>query len=545
MNFKHIKQMKQFIFYTLVGVLALSAVGCQDLAVENKNSPDRAVAFAQPGDVVNLISGVWTDYWSAVQWCGGGGAFFYSTLADENSSSWANWGMRDMSSEPRIGWDNSATYSRRGSTEGPWFRHYRGISNANDALQAITRAEEEESADNNAFTRDGHDTAQLRAFAKMNQGLMHGMLSLIFDQAFVFDETVDLENDVLELRPYAEVNQEAIRMLEEARAIASANSFSIPWIWGLELSSQDMVKLINSFIARFTVQVARDEAARAAVNWGNVIGLIDAGITEDFVPVGADDGSQQFDCLKFYGQNGTTWSRADYRTIGPADESGGYDDWLAKMNSGDYRSVRVFNIVTADRRIVGSADDPTVDGTDFQYQGNNGPFPAARGYYHYSSHNHKRYQYYLLADANGPMPHMILTEMHMYKAEGLLRTGGSTDEVAELLNITRVSRGQLNPAMGSDAAGSSTDAQSHLDSASLWAKLKHERRIETFQTAGGLAYFDDRGMGDLVTGTPVHFPVPGRELETLGLQNYTFGGVGGVGGAPIAGRFETDNSRPR
>ena len=532
--------MKQFIFYTLVGVLALSAVGCQDLVVENKNSPDRAVAFAQPGDVVNLVSGTWPDYWLGIQNCGNG-ALFFSTLADENSSSWANWGMRDMSSEPRIAWDNSSTYSRASSTREPWFDNYRGISNANDALQAIIRAEEEESVDNNIFTRDGHDTAQLKAFAKMNQGLMHGTLSLIFDQAFVFDENVDLENDALELRPYMEVNQEAIRMLEEARAIASANSFSIPWIWGLNLTSQDMVKLINSFIARFTVQVARNEAERAAVNWGNVAGLIDAGITEDFTPVGNDDGAVAWDCLKFYGQNGTTWSRADYRTIGPADESGGYDDWLAKP----LRDRLVFNIVTADRRIVGSADDPAVDGTDFQYQGNNGPFPAARGVYHYSSHNHKRYQSYLLADANGPMPHMILTEMHMYKAEGLLRTGGSTDEVAELINITRVARGMLNPAMGSDAAGSSTDAQSHMDSASLWAKLKHERRIETFQTAAGLAYYDDRGLGDLVTGTPIHFPVPGRELETLGLQNYTFGGVGAEGGAPTAYRFETDDSLPR
>lgn len=533
--------MKQFTFYTLIGVLALGSVGCQDLAVENKNAPDRAVAFAQPGDVVNLVSGTWLDYWSSTQWCGRGGALFYSTLADENSSSWANWGMRDMSSEPRIAWDNSSTYSRASSTREPWFGHYRGISNANDALQAITRAEEEESPDNNAFTRDGHNTAQLKAFAKMNQGLMHGMLSLLFDQAFVFDETVDLENDVLELRPYAEVNQEAIRMLEEARTIFSANSFTTTWIWGLSLSSQDMVKLINSFIARFTVQVARDAAERAAVNWSNIIGLVDAGISEDFVPVGGDDGNTQFDCMKFYGQNGTTWSRADYRTIGPADESGGYADWLSKS----LRERFVFNIVTADRRIVGSANDPTVDGTDFQYQGNNGPFPAARGVYHFSSHNHKRYQQYLLAKANGPMPHMILTEMHMYKAEGLLRTSGSTNDVAELLNITRVERGQLNPAMGSDPAGSPTDAQSHLDAASLWAKLKHERRIETFQTAGGLAYFDDRGLGDLVTGTPIHFPVPGRELETLGLQNYTFGGVGGVGGAPIAGRLESDGSRPR
>ena len=532
--------MKQLTLYTLIGVLVLSVVGCQDLAVENENSPDRAVAFAQPGDVLNLVSGTWVDYWGSIQYCPNGPMFF-STIADENSSSWANWAMRDMSSEPRIAWNNSSTYVRASVGREPWFDNYRGISNANDALQAISRAEEAESVDNNVFTRDGHDTAQLKAFAKMNQGLMHGSLSLIYDQAFVFDETIDLENDVLELQPYAVVSQEAIRMLEEARAIASANSFSIPWIWGLTLSSQDMVRLINSFIARFTVQVARDPAERAAVNWNTVIGLVDDGITEDFIPVGNDDGSVAWDCLKFYGQNGTTWSRADYRTIGPADESGGYNDWLAKP----LRERYVFDVITSDRRIVGSDTDPTVDGTDFQYQGNNGPFPAARGVYHYSSHNHKRYQSYFNNDANGPMPHMILAEMHSYKAEGLLRTGGSTAEVANLINITRVTRGMLNPAQGSDPAGSSADAQSHLDSASLWAKLKHERRIETFQTAAGLAYFDDRGLGDLVTGTPIHLPVPGRELETLGLQNYTFGGVGGDGGAPTAYRVRTDDEVPR
>ena len=549
MKLENVNQMKRIAFYTLLGILSLSAVGCQDLAVENNNAPDRTVAFAQPGDVVNLVKGTFANYWLSIQNCGNG-ALFFSTLADENSSSWANWGMRDMSSEPRIAWDNSSTYSRASSTREPWFDTYRGISNANDALQAITRAEEEESVENNIFTREGYDTARLKAFAKMNQGLMHGTLSLIFDQAFIVDETVDLENDALELRPYMEVNQAAIEMLEGARAIAQAGSFSFTaaedWIWGLDVSSDDMVKLINSFIARLTVQVARDESERAAVNWSEVISRVDAGITEDFSPIGDDDGTTEWDCLKFYGQNGTTWSRADYRTIGPADESGGYSAWLAKPLG----ERLVFDIATADRRIVGDATDLSVDGSDFQYQGNNGPFPAARGVYHYSSHNHKRYQYYNQGNANGAMPHMIMAEMDMYKAEALLRTNGSTSVVADLINKTRVSRGMLNPAAATDAPGSSTDAQSHMDSASLWAKLKHERRIETFQTWAGLAYYDDRGLGDLVTGTPIHFPVPGRELETLGLQSYTFGGVGGTGGAPVAYQRDdylkdSDNARPR
>lgn len=543
------RSMKNNIVYLLAMVLGLGVAGCQDLAVENNNSPDRTIALARPGDVANLIQGTFVDYWLSTQNCSSG-ALLFSTLADENSSSWANWGMRDMSSEPRIAWDNSSTYNRRGSTQEPWFDSYRGISNANDALQAIQRAEEAESVDNNVYTRDGYDTARLKAFAKMNQGLMHGTLSLLFDQAFIVDETVDLENDVLELQPYMEVNAAAISMLEEAKAVASANSFayaaSDDWIYGLEVDSQRMVRIINSFIARFMVQVARSPEERSAVNWGQVINQVDSGIMEDFAPIGDEDGNDgEFDCLKRYGQNGTTWSRADYRTIGPADESGGYDAWLASP----LESRLVFDIVTSDRRINGDPNDPKVDGSDFQYQGNNGPFPAARGTYHYSSHNHKRYQYYLIDGLNGPMPHMIMTEMDMYKAEGLLRTGGSRDMVAELINKTRVNRGMLNPATGSDAAGSSADAQSHMDAASLWAKLKHERRIETFQTAAGLAFYDDRGLGDLVTGTPIHFPVPGRELETLGLQNYTFGGVGGVGGAPTAYRerdyFEFDHVRPR
>ena len=181
---------------------------------------------------------------------------------------------------------------------------------------------------------------------------------------------------------------------------------------------------------------------------------------------------------------------------------------------------------TADRRIVGSADDPTVSGKDFEYQGNNGPFPPSRGTYHYSSHNHWRYQSYRNNNSNGPMPVMLMAEMDMLKAEALLRTGGSTAMVADLINKTRVGRGEMNPATANDPVGSPSDPQSHLDGASLWAKLKHEKRIETFATAAGLAFFDDRGWGDLVNNTPYHFPVPGKELETLSLQTYTFGGGG-------------------
>lgn len=520
----------------ILGLSLVLVVGCADLAVENENSPNRLQALADPADVEELVGATFLDYWRSTQWCGA--SMMLSTMADAHSASWANWGMRDMSSEPRIEWNNDASYSRRGSTETPWFRNYTGISNTNDGLIAIRSAEEAESVDNNIYTRQGFDTNKLKAFAKFNQGLMHAWLALQFDQAFIVDENIDLENDVLELRPYTEVMDAAIGMLDGAISIAQSSSFVITaeedWIFGLEVSSDDLVRIANSYKARFMAQVARSQADRQAVNWGQVMSLIQAGITDDFAPIGDDDGDQEWDCLKFYGTDGGTWARADYRTIGPADEAGGYQAWL----NTPVQDRSVFDIVTSDRRINGDASDPTVDGKYFQYYGVAGPFPAARGTYHYSSHTAVRWKPYRDASANGPMPVMLKTEMDMLMAEALLHTGGSAGQVADLINNTRVAVAELNPATGGDPRGSIGDEQSHLDSASLWAKMKHEKRLETLLTAAGLDFFDDRGWGDLVTGTPVHFPVPGKELETLDLQQYTFGGIGGPGSAP-KGRFGT------
>ena len=507
---------------------------CQDLAVDNENSPNRVLALAEPGDVENLIANTFSVNWRR-QWSES--SMMISTIADEISSSWANWGMRDMSSEPRIAWNNSPSYAREESTEDPWFNAYTAISDANDGLSAIAAAEADGSPTDNSFTQEGIDTARLRAFAKFNQAWAHAWLAEMFDQAFIVDENVDLTevalgNIELNLSPYQDVLAAAIGMMDEAIAIASANEFTITatedWVYGLDFTNTDLVQLGNSLKARWLATTARSAAERAAADWNQIMTLINAGIAADFTPIGDDDGNiREWDAMKFYGQEGDTWARMDYRTIGPADESGGYQNWLATP----VEDRQIFDVITADRRIVGDAEDPSVPGKYADYRGVPGPFPAARGTYHFSSHTHSRWREYLDNNANGPMPYMLRSEMDLMMAEGLLRTGGSLDEVASLINLTRVPNGELNPATGTDPAGAPSDAASHLDGASLWAKLKYEFRLETYATASGLAYYTDRGWGDLVTNTPIHFPVPGKELETLGLAIYTFGG-GGDGSAP-------------
>jgi hypothetical protein len=58
--------------------------------------------------------------------------------------------------------------------------------------------------------------------------------------------------------------------------------------------------------------------------------------------------------------------------------------------------------------------------------------------------------------------------------------------------------------------------------------------MELAVTQGAMMWWHARGVGTLMEGTLVHFPVNGRELDNLGLPIYTFGGVGNAGAAPPA-----------
>jgi hypothetical protein len=69
------------------------------------------------------------------------------------------------------------------------------------------------------------------------------------------------------------------------------------------------------------------------------------------------------------------------------------------------------------------------------------------------------------------------------------------------------------------------------DCGSLWDALRYEKGIEGLGVSGVIAYFDARGWQTLPQGTLLHMPMPGAELATLQLPNYTFGGAG-VGSAP-------------
>jgi hypothetical protein len=474
--------------------------------VGNARLDDGAIAEA-------LIAGSYAAWWAGTEW--GDPSMALSTTAEELTMSWGNFGMRHLSSEPRVAYDNTPFYSYRRLNERPWFWSYTALSSVYEGIRLI-----QQGADIGGHR--GPDNARAMAFAKLVQGLAHGWLGLMFDQAFILDETVDLETDELELRPYPDLMAAAVSELEEAIAIADAHVFTTPdtWINGLSLTNGQLSQLAHSYLARFMTQVARTPTERAAVDWSAVIAHVDQGITED-VLIDGDGTMIWFKALEWFGVQtpNNTWGRADYKTIGVTDESGAFAAWLATPLNDRFE----FEIVTGDARIT-AAGDPQADGTDFEFKGPS-QFPPGRGTYHFSLYGNRRYEDFYLSEGWSPMTHMKTAEMQLIKAEGLLRLSGPSQAVVDIINSTRVVRGQLPPA-------STAESQS-----ALMDKLTYEKRIEGFLLCSGCAFFDRRGFGPLaptgpdfhhgpVEGTPLHFPVPGRELERLGLDYYTFGGPG-------------------
>lgn len=516
------KTSKLPILLSVLAATALAFWACQSLDTTNFNAPDTASALGTPEDVETLIRGSMLTWWGGAQ--NGSGIEHMETMADALTWSWGNYGSRAMSSEPRIAYPNRSDWRYRAAITLPWNDFYSALSAASDGLRQI---------DGGLEIIDATRTHRARAFAKFVQGLCLGSLACFYDQAFILDETIDLEKDVLELQPYDQVMDAAIATLEEAaNLMETGTAFDLEedWINGLTPSNVELAQITHSYIARFLAQVARTPAERAAVDWGKVRSHAERGITETFAPVGDGTEDDWWHSVQwFHNDRGDTWGRVDYKHIGGSDESDGYQNWL----NTPVASRQEFDMVTSDLRITGMTI-PNFEGLDVDggtYIGNFGPSPfrPARGTYHFSKYGYYRYEEHQLSGGSNPMPVFTVEENDLLIAEAMLRAG-DTAGAAAIIDKTRVTNGGYPSAAGAPV-GDPGDPRSPLPGSSLWAMLKYEKGIECLQTGFGLEYFDNRGWGDLVVNTPLHAPLPAEELEVLQLKLYTFGG-GGDGSAP-------------
>jgi hypothetical protein len=498
----------------LLGALTVGA--CTDLSVTNQNQPETERVLAAPGDVENLISSAYRNWWDASRTYDGMNLVL-SVVAFQHSAMAANAGMEERGRIPRIAINNSPADAFAAFYEPPWFRNYAAISAVNQGLQRI---------DGGLVIGTPAQTTRAKAFGKFVQGIAHAHIALLFDRGVIYTEDIDVATTQLEMKPYGEVMNAALQMLTDAATIASSATFTVPGGWMTqEMSSQQFVRVINSYKARFRAEVARTPAERQAVNWNQVIADANAGITSTFNVI--NDGDIWVDEFNIYGNFPGAWSQLTYWVHGMADVSGGYQQWMQTPTS----SKQPFLLQTPDLRFpqgstaTAQAASP---GKYMMYEGARGHIRADRGTWRWSFYRDNRFDNYLFGGYVGPLPEITVAEMDLLRAEGFIRTNRAADAVP-LINRSRVEVGGLPAvtAAGVPQAANCVPKLPNGQCGSLLEALKWEKRLETYHTRMGAWFFDSRGWGDLMQGTFLHLPVPAKELQTLQLPIYTTGGAAG------------------
>ena len=409
----------------------------------------------------------------------------FTTMADMNTCSWGNAGMRDTSSEPRVAWDNSVSYTNKGITTTYFNGLYALLFDSNNLVKAIN---------DNTISLDNPERTM--TMARFGQAVSLGYLALVFDKVWISDETGTLNNG--EPVSYQEAMDLALTKLDEAINLAENNSFTLDdsFIYGNNLSSDQFAKYLNSLAARLMVNNVRNSTQRDALDWNKVLNYANNGIDFDFY-VGGDGYENWYNEWIIYAVY-PGWGRVDMRVV-----------HLMDPNTTDYwtdPNPTLPPATSADNRLA----------SDFEYLSGNNFYPS-RGVYHFSNYRFSRYDAELHgSNWQGSTPEMLKAENDLYKAEALLRTNQLQDAANVINASSRVLRGGL-PSVAANAVD-------------IAKAIHYERSIELLETSVGLGFFEMRRENLLQQGTMLHFPVPGEALEAAGLPVYTFGGTEGVPG---------------
>ena len=568
--------MRTMLLKVACGACTVALIGCYDLTVQDQSGRTRDELFADPQAVETHTATVFTNLWmgmhNALPWQA------IATWGEEITSSndlnfiWA------VGQEPRPPIDNApVTGTTSGLMYAPWHRLYEGNSYSVDMLREI--ANRRYKIINRQTGLD--ETTRTVAFAKFVHAMSHIYLGLMYDQAAIIPEGTDLaapEIPRIPLSPYREVLDSGFTWMERAIDLVDSASFVLPrlqqlWIYGQQVGSADLVRVMRSYLGRSMVYAARTPEERDAVDWEKVKALIssDSGILQDFGPGGFGSRPVSWANVGYWmlissDGSGTTSNRqsphaarVDLRLLGPGDTTGAYQVWLAKADAPGRDSVVPAVLGSPDRRIqIGGSPGAPGNGTIFRFTPNRPPdsqtngMPASRGAYYYSN-------YYSLARARPSdgcnqsnsataclwgvqQVSLTVDEMNLLTAEAELRLG-NPEVAAALINISRQRDGGLPPVdvngpPQATAAEQASCVPKRYDGTcgDLFDALFYEKRIQLYGREGLIAWADLRGWGCLLEGTPLHLPVPTSDLDLLDVPRYTFGGrPGEPGSAPLPG----------
>ena len=517
-----------FTRYSLPLVPLLAAVllmaGCADLDVENLNAPDAQRAITDASDLQSVLAGGYTSWWNGS---------YSNTPQSVPQPHLDGWGDAQTTTnafrgfwnvavdEPRTEFPNTLSFGDLSIVANPWSNLNSAISSANDVIFQI------EFNDFEVIVDGTDETQESLAAAYFLRGLAYGHLANYYNQAFIVGADFgEAEIDALEFSDYEAVLAQARADIGRAREIAEVNAFTLQNYlpFTVDVTSERLVQMANSFEARFIISNPRTPAENDAINWNEIRTLAANGIQESIIM--ELDGSSWFNNYQYI--SGLFWYwRVDNRIINMMDDSypikypaGSAGNALAPAQSDDQRLCPG----TTEGLTFFQGDGLTEArdlGCYFAYETDQSFFREERGPTLQSNYFYARdfvdQQWNETPFAAGPGPIFLLEENRLMEAEAAARTGDVPAAVTLVNDGSRVNIGGLDPL----ATGTSQE--------DVLNAIFYERDIELYRTGLGLPFYDLRRRGQLQAGTPLHLPVPATELQTLGESLYTFGGVGSAG----------------
>ena len=523
--------------------------GCQDLAVPNTNDPDRERALAQAADVEALGGSQFLVFFNRLT----NRTAVYNPvplMADEMTGTYANDGALEISSEPRVEFNNHPDAEPANMSIVPYAEFNSIVASANEVLNAIEDGMIIETPIAGAGSALADNTFRTQVFAHFMRGIGQGYLSMYWDSSFVVDPTEQrelgsgqLDARDLELQPYQEVRDSAIKAMELAAEMADLpGTFTLPenvYFKTVDVNDALLSRLAHSYIVRFLVYGARTPEDRAALDWDRVLFHLDRAITTDFL-LPLEDNILEAGYISRISNSGSFSARADYKMIGPADQPGprqgcpaapappspigncdatttAYQRWTATPLAQRNR----FDIITPDRRITGASPQDT--GRYFLYRANDVMDPT-RGTYHFSAYQWRRNN----DNDTGNIIWFSIAEMNLIRAEAQFFKG-NLEAAADLVDISRLAAGLSSIAATGDTTAACVPRRTDGTCGDLYDAIVYERTIEAAGQDALRTYFDSRGLDRLPEGTVVHMPVSYNELVALFKPIYTYGGVGRPG----------------
>lgn len=530
-----------------LGVLALASVAmtaCADnLVVTNKNNPDLSRVYREPSGVEGVISTLYRSYHN-----GTAGASNISpqaqVMALESYSSLANFGNGVRSSIPRLPINNQRGNQVAGGNNGAWSSMSRLMRNAATVAQAVDAY-----LDRGATLGTASRDLRARSFAFFVNGAAMGTLAFIYDSVAIATPQTP-SSAIPEFITPAAATVEALAVLDSAIAIIqsapSAADAGIPadWMGGYALTVADYVALIRSYKAKLRAGVARTPAERAAIDWVAVAADAAAGISADHnIDIGANWGSALN--ASTYNIPGN-WHQISLLYQGMADNSGAYVAFSAGPLLA--RPGATTLVQTPDTRWPAGADRtaqransalPLPAGQYIQNRDPGDDFFDQANPWGSSMYDNRRWWAIQNNNGVGTMAFIDVDEIHMLRAEALIRQGGAGNLTAAM-NLVNASRTQHGLAAFTDPNGTAPDCVPTLPNGScgtLLEAMKYEKRMET-QFTGFMQWFlDSRGWGDLVQGTALEWPVPYQEMDTRNKPFYDMPYPGAVGKTAAVGTY--------